>query len=190
MAENLFDLTGKVALVTGGNSGIGLGSARGLARAGADVVIWGRREDRNEKAVAELRQFGGRVSARVVDVSEEREIVEGVAAAVEEMGRLDGVVANAGFASQAPFTEMSAEVYHGLLNVNLHGAVFTLREAAKHMVQRAEAGDPGGSMILCGSGSIFQVRSEEHTSELQSLMRLSYAVFCLKKKTNERPIRQ
>src|SRR3546814_7379134 len=85
-----------------------------LARAGADVVIWGRREDRNEKAVAELRQFGGRVSARVVDVSEEREIVEGVAAAVEEMGRLD-----------------------------------------------------------C-------VRSEEHTSELQSLMRISYAVFCLK----------
>src|SRR3546814_1864640 len=72
-----------------------------LARAGADVVIWGRREDRNEKAVAELRQFGGRVSARVVDVSEEREIVEGVAAAVEEMGRLDCVVANAGFASQA-----------------------------------------------------------------------------------------
>src|SRR3546814_16368299 len=84
-----------LALVTGGNSGIGLGFARGLARAGADVVIWGRREDRNEKAVAELRQFGGRVSARVVDVSEEREIVEGVAAAVEEMGRLDCVVANA-----------------------------------------------------------------------------------------------
>src|SRR3546814_2638562 len=138
MAENLFDLTGKVALVTGGNSGIGLGFARGLARAGADVVIWGRREDRNEKAVAELRQFGGRVSARVVDVSEEREIVEGVAAAVEEMGRPDCVVANAGFASQAPFTDMSAEVY----------------------------------------------RSEEHTSELQSLMRMSYAVFCLQKTSN------
>src|SRR3546814_950027 len=88
MAENLFDLTGKVALVTGGNSGIGLGFARGLARAGADVVIWGRREDRNEKAVAELRQFGGRVSARVVDVSEEREIVEGVARSEEHTSEL------------------------------------------------------------------------------------------------------
>src|SRR3546814_12491971 len=78
MAENLFDLTGKVALVTGGNSGIGLGFARGLARAGADGVIWGRREDRNEKAVAEPRQFGGRVSARVVAVSrlEERRVGE------------------------------------------------------------------------------------------------------------------
>src|SRR3546814_16668085 len=100
MAENLFDLTGKVALVTGGNSGIGLGFARGLARAGADVVIWGRREDRNEKAVAELRQFGGSVSARVVAVSEEREIVEGVEAAVEEWGRLDCVVATEGYWSE------------------------------------------------------------------------------------------
>jgi len=55
MAENLFDLTGKVALVTGGNSGLGLSFATGLARAGADVVIWGRREDRNIQAVETLR---------------------------------------------------------------------------------------------------------------------------------------
>src|SRR3546814_16791000 len=95
------------------------------------------REDRNEKAVAELRQFGGRVSARVVDVREEREIVEGVAAAVEEMRRLVCVVAHAGFASQATFHEMSAEVYHGLCNVNLHVEVFILGEPAKHIVERA-----------------------------------------------------
>ena len=61
MAENLFDLTGKVALITGGNAGLGLGWARGLARAGADIVIWGRREEKNRGAVAELERYGTRV---------------------------------------------------------------------------------------------------------------------------------
>jgi NAD(P)-dependent dehydrogenase (short-subunit alcohol dehydrogenase family) len=156
MISNIFDLTGKVALVTGGNSGIGLGFAHGLAKAGADVVIWGRREANNRTAEAALRLHGGRVASREVDVSAETEVVEGMRAAVAEMGRLDCVVANAGFATQSPFTEMTAEVYHRLLNVNLHGAFYTLREAAKHMVARARAGDPGGSLILCGSGSIYQ----------------------------------
>jgi len=156
MTSNIFDLTGKVALVTGGNSGIGLGFANGLAKAGADVVIWGRREPHNRTAERALRLHGGRVASREVDVSAESEVVEGMRAAVAEMGRLDCVVANAGFATQAPLTEMTAEIYHSLLDVNLHGAFYTLREAAKHMVARSQAGDPGGSLILCGSGSIYQ----------------------------------
>jgi NAD(P)-dependent dehydrogenase (short-subunit alcohol dehydrogenase family) len=154
--ENPFDLSGKVALITGGNSGIGFGFARGLARMGSDVVIWGRRADRNADAAEKLRAHGVRVLADAVDVGDEAAIVAGVARAVAEMGRLDTVVANAGFASQAPFAQMDAATYHGLLNVNLHGAVFVLREAAKHMIARAEAGDRGGSLILCGSGSIYQ----------------------------------
>jgi NAD(P)-dependent dehydrogenase (short-subunit alcohol dehydrogenase family) len=72
------------------------------------------------------------------------------------MGRIDTVVANAGIATQRPFADMDSAAYHALLGVNLHGAVFTLREVARHMIARADAGDPGGSMILCGSGSIFQ----------------------------------
>jgi NAD(P)-dependent dehydrogenase (short-subunit alcohol dehydrogenase family) len=152
---NIFDLTGKVALVTGGNSGIGLGFARALARAGAEVMIWGRRAEANAAAVEKLGAFG-KVVADVVDVSDEVAIVAGMARLIDRMGRLDIVVANAGIATTSPFAEMDAATYHGLLNVNLHGAVFTLREAAKHMVARAAAGDPGGSMILCGSGSIFQ----------------------------------
>ena len=155
MADNLFDLSGKVALVTGGNSGLGFAFARGLARAGARVVIWSRRAERNAEAVGKLSAFG-QVSARAVDVTVENEIVDGVQALVDEFGRLDCVVANAGIATQVPFAAMDAKTYHGLLDVNLHGAVFVLREAAKHMIARAEAGDPGGSMILCGSGSIYQ----------------------------------
>lgn len=156
MAERLFDLTGKVALVTGANSGLGLAFAEGLARAGSDLVIWGRREDANVRAAEKLRAFGGRVHAQCVDVTDEEGIVTGVVEALEAMGRIDTVVANAGIATQAPFAEMSAATYHELLDVNLHGAVFTLREVARHMVARADCGDPGGSMILCGSGSIFQ----------------------------------
>jgi NAD(P)-dependent dehydrogenase (short-subunit alcohol dehydrogenase family) len=152
MAENLFDLTGKVALVTGGNSGLGLGFAEGLARAGADLVVWGRRADANEAAGSKLKKFGGQVLTQVVDVADEAAVVAAFKVALAEMGRIDTVIANAGVASQVPFTEMDSASYHALLDVNLHGAVFTLREAARHMVARGG----GGSLILCGSGSIFQ----------------------------------
>jgi len=156
MPHNLFDLTGKVALVTGANSGLGFGFAEGLARAGSDLVIWGRREDANEAAAEKLRAYGVKVHTRSVDVTDEAQIVAGVADAIAVMGRIDTVVANAGIATQKPFIEMDAQTYHGLIDVNQHGVVFTLREVARHMVERAQAGDPGGSMILCGSGSIFQ----------------------------------
>ena len=152
MGAHPFDLTGKVALVTGANSGIGLAFARGLARAGADVVIWGRRDDRNAVAVAELSEFGTRIAARAVDVRIEAEVIAAMDALIAEFGRIDICVANAGIASQAPFTGMDAATYHGLLDVSLHGAVYTLREAAKHMVAQGD----GGSLIICGSGSIFQ----------------------------------
>jgi len=152
MAQNLFDLTGKVALVTGANSGLGFGFAEGLARAGSDLVIWGRRPDANLHAAEKLRALGVRVHAQSVDVSDEASIVAGVAEALQVMGRIDTVVANAGIASQKPFIEMDAATYHALIDVNQHGVVFTLREVARHMVERGG----GGSLILCGSGSIFQ----------------------------------
>ena len=156
MAKNLFDLTGKVALVTGANSGLGLGFAEALARSGCDVIVWGRSADANERAAEKLRAFGGRVHVESVDVTDEANVVRGVESALAAMGRIDTVVANAGIANKVPFHEMDSKTYHDLLNVNLHGSVFTLREVAKHMIARAAAGDPGGSMILCGSGSIFQ----------------------------------
>jgi NAD(P)-dependent dehydrogenase (short-subunit alcohol dehydrogenase family) len=156
LAENVFDLSGKVSLVTGANSGIGFGFARGLARAGSDLVIWGRRADRNEEAAEKLRGYGVRVLTDAIDVTDETAIDAGVARAVRELGRIDTVVANAGVASQVPFVEMDTRTYRQLIDINLDGAVFTLRAVARHMVDRAKAGDPGGSLIICGSGSIFQ----------------------------------
>lgn len=151
-AHNPFDLSGKVALVTGANSGLGLGFAAGIAKAGGDVVIWGRRADRNAAAAEQLRAHGGRVLAQTVDVADEHQVATGVRAAVSEMGRLDCVIANAGINSHhQSFLDMPISAYHELLATNLHGAVYTLREGVRHMLARAEAGDPGGSLITCGS---------------------------------------
>lgn len=156
MGKNIFDLTGKVALITGANSGIGLGFARGLSNAGADVVIWGRSAAKNEKAAVELRKAGKRVLTQAVDVAKEDEVIAAFAAAEKEMGRLDCVVANAGVSGFAPsIAELETPAWESLLATNLHGAFYTLREAARSMKKRAEGGDPGGSIIICGSLSIY-----------------------------------
>ena len=139
--KNLFDLTGKVGLVTGGNGGIGLGMAEGLAQHGADVVIWGTNKDKNAAAVERLAKQGGRVTSRLVDVSDEAAVKEGVAALLEEFGRLDTAIANAGISVRRDsLFDVSEEDFDKIEGVNLHGVVFTLREAAKHMIDRAEAG--------------------------------------------------
>jgi len=160
MTKNMFDLTGKVVLATGSNSGIGLGFLRGCAMQGADVIVWGRRADRNAVAVEELKALGApRAHAEAVDVADEAAVEAAFASSLKTMGRVDCVFANAGFTTHAPsFPDMTSEMYHGLLNVNLHGAFHILREATRHMRARAEAGDPGGSIVACGSLSIFQGR--------------------------------
>lgn len=158
MAKGLFDLSGKVAVVTGGNSGLGLGFARGIAKQGGSVVIWGRNAAKNAAAKKELEAYGGRVATRQVDVSSEEQIIAGYAALMEEFRRLDCVIANAGL--PPPFSstslDQSTEDYHTFLAVSMHGAFYTLREGARLMVRRAEAGEPGGSLIFCGSLSMFK----------------------------------
>ncbi len=146
-----FDLTGKVALVTGGNGGIGLGMAEGLAAAGADVEIWGMNEAKNAAAAQTLKAYGKRVSARRVDVSKEEEVVAGMAAALKEFGRLDTVIANAGIGGGAPITELTTELFRKVHGVNEEGVFWTFREAAKHMIARAKDGDAGGSLIAVAS---------------------------------------
>jgi NAD(P)-dependent dehydrogenase (short-subunit alcohol dehydrogenase family) len=148
----MFDLGGRVVVVSGGNAGIGLGFARGIARAGGDVVLWGRRAEKNDEAAKALAPFGGRVSTQQVDVSDEAQVVRGMAQAVEEMGRVDGVIANAGMMrNDRSFLDMTSEQWHSLLAVNQHGAYLTVREGATHMKQRYDAGDPGGSLLFCAS---------------------------------------
>lgn len=148
MAYKPFNLQGKVALVTGGNRGIGFGMAQALAQSGADVAIWGTNAARNEEAAAALAAEGVNAAAWQVDVSNEDEVVAAMADVASTMGRIDAVFANAGIGYGAPsFVEMTTEVYRKVLAVNLDGVFWTLREACRHMVERAQAGDPGGSLV-------------------------------------------
>ena len=149
-----FDLSNKVALVTGGNGGIGLGMAEGLAQAGASVVIWGTNPDKNEAAQARLLAHGVRVLAQKVDVSDEAAVVQAVAEAITAMGRLDFVAANAGVGGGGKsFAETTTESWRRVTTVNLDAVFWTFREACKHMIARAEAGDPGGSLLVTSSTS-------------------------------------
>jgi NAD(P)-dependent dehydrogenase (short-subunit alcohol dehydrogenase family) len=157
MSTPLFDCTGKVTLVTGGNSGIGLGFAMGVAKLGGDVAIWARNVDKSAAAKEKLLAAGaGRVETYQIDVTSEAAVVAGYDQLIADFGRVDCVFANSGRSSKGgSFLTLDSEEWRDLLAVNLHGAFYTLREGAKKMVERAKAGEPGGSLVLCGSLSIF-----------------------------------
>jgi NAD(P)-dependent dehydrogenase (short-subunit alcohol dehydrogenase family) len=144
-----FDLTGKVALVTGGNRGIGYGMAEALAASNASVAIWGRKEDTNKAAVGQLSGMGaGKIRAWSVDVADETAVVRAMDETVKHFGRLDSCFANAGVGFGASsFIDMDTETWRKNMAVNLDGAFWTLREAARAMVARAKDNDPGGSLV-------------------------------------------
>lgn len=147
-----FDLTGKVAVITGGNGGIGLGMAEGLAQAGAGVEIWGTNAEKNARAKAQLSKYGVKISTRVVDVGNEQAVVDGMKAAVAEMGRVDCCIANAGMGNRwKSFLDIGGDAYRKLVSVNLDGVLYTTREACRHMQERAKNGDPGGSIVVVSS---------------------------------------
>ncbi len=164
MAYQPFDLTGKVALVTGGNGGIGLGMARAMAEAGADIAIWGTNADKNARAEAELARTGRRVLALRCDVGEEQAVEAAFAQTLAEMGRIDGCFANAGVSGrgQRSFMDMPAEEWRRVLRVNLDGAFYTFRAASRHMVERGDGG------VLVGTASLAAIeaapRSEHYAA--------------------------
>jgi NAD(P)-dependent dehydrogenase (short-subunit alcohol dehydrogenase family) len=142
------DLSNTVALVTGGNGGIGLGMAEALAAAGADIAVWGRSEAKNKAAAERLKASGRRVHAVVCDVSQEQQVVESFEETVATLGKVDACFANAGVnMPPRPFAELSLAEWQQTIAVNLDGVMLTLREAAKHMIARGE----GGSLVAVSS---------------------------------------
>ena len=159
----MFDLTGKVALVTGGNGGIGLGFAEGLVEHGANVCIWGTNEQKNAAAKVRLESVraGAQVEALRCDVSREDEVVACFAETVQRLGHVDSCFANAGVGGGgAGFDAMTAEEWQRVFKVNMDGVMFTFREAIKHMKQHG-----GGSLVVTSSGTArFGAAGSEHYS--------------------------
>ncbi|MGV0718327.1 SDR family oxidoreductase [Mycolicibacterium sp. XJ662] len=150
---NPFDLSDHVAVVTGGGSGIGLGFADGLARAGASVAILGRTASRLDDAAEHLRRHGRPVLPVVCDVTDEDATAEAMARIRSEFGYLDSCFANAGVRGGfTPVLETSLEAFREVTRVDLDGVFVTLREAARQMI---EAGR-GGSLVAVSSLGAFQ----------------------------------
>jgi NAD(P)-dependent dehydrogenase (short-subunit alcohol dehydrogenase family) len=173
MTYTPFNLTGRVALVTGGNGGIGLGMADSLAQAGASVEIWGTNAEKNARALERLKAHGTKVNARIVDVSTEANVVAGMEALLAEFSRLDACFANAGMSNRwKSFLDIGGADYRRLMAINLDGAIWTMREACRHMKARAEAGDPGGSIVAVASlgGIMGAPRNEDYTATKAALV--------------------
>jgi 2-deoxy-D-gluconate 3-dehydrogenase len=142
--ENLFSLKGRVALVTGGNGGLGRAMALAYQEAGAQVVVTGRKPAKNEAAAQE---FGGPDHVIALEVLDETAVEGAVAGIVERFGRLDILVNNAGQSRRASVTELSKTEWEDILSVNLTGPFLVAKHAAKAMI----AGGNGGKIINISS---------------------------------------
>ena len=142
----MFDLKGKVALVTGGNGGIGLGMAEGLADAGADIVIAARKAEKSKAAAAALAKRGVRTAVVEVNVADEASCRAMVAAAAKQMGRIDILVNNAGINIRKPPETYSISEWREILSINLDGAFYCSQAVYPEM---KKAG--GGKIINIGS---------------------------------------
>ena len=136
----IFDLTGRVAVITGGNGGIGLGIAQALAAAGCNVSIWGRNAEKNKSAAATMAGAAGKVDTRICDVSDPASVKAAMAATLERFGRVDGCFANAGIGGggRHAFIDRTEEQWRNMFATNLDGVFHVFQAAARHMTERAD----------------------------------------------------
>jgi 2-dehydro-3-deoxy-D-gluconate 5-dehydrogenase len=149
-----FDLSGKVAVVTGGNGGIGFGMARGLAQAGCAIVVAARNVEKSTRAVKELQGLGVKAAAVAVDVADEGAVARLIESTARDFGRLDIVVNNAGTNVRKQPQDLSLAEWHHVMDTNLTSAFLVCKAAYPHLKRQG-----GGKIINIGSMmSIFGVR--------------------------------
>jgi 2-deoxy-D-gluconate 3-dehydrogenase len=146
MLERMFDLTDRIALVTGGNGGIGLGMARGLGEAGATVLVVGRNAEKSASALRELQDLGVRAEALPCDVTDEAAVQALFADVERRHGRLDILVNNAGSTVRKPPQDFTLDEWNAVMDVNLTSAFLCSRAAYPLMVKAG-----GGKVINIGS---------------------------------------
>lgn len=162
---NMFDLGGRVAVVTGGNGGIGLGIAQALASAGCNVSIWGRNAEKSKAAAATMAAGPGKVDIRVCDVTDSASVRDAMKATLDTFGRLDGCFANAGIGGggRRAFIERTEEEWRTMFATNLDGVFHVFQAAARHMTERANNGDRFGRLVATSSlASLFGTARNEH----------------------------
>ena len=146
-----FDLSGRAAVVTGGNGGIGYGMAQALLAAGAHVAIWGSRADKTERARGALAAGCGdaaRVRAFVCDVGDEAQVEQCFEASIAALGPVDACFANAGVSGKGTaLLDMSVDEFRRVQRVNVEGVFLTFRTAARHMVDHGR----GGALVATAS---------------------------------------
>lgn len=173
------DLTGRVAVVTGGNGGIGLGLAEGLALAGADIAIWARNVDKSAAAVEVLRGRGVKAEAIACDIGVEQDVQRAVAETVERLGRIDILMANAGIADGQPYLDTSLADWQRVIRTNLDGTFLTTREVCRHLVDKGE----GGAIVVVsstiaqygGAGQAAYAASKSGTSAIGRTLAVEFA---------------
>lgn len=146
-----FDLTGKVALITGASSGLGAHFAAMLAGQGAKVVCAARRHDRLEQLVSDIRENGGQAQAIEMDVESEASVIAGFDQAASGLGVPTIVIANAGVNALGSAVDVEMAAYDQLMNVNLRGVFLTAREAARRMIANGSKVSGDGRIVLVAS---------------------------------------
>jgi gluconate 5-dehydrogenase len=136
MSTSLFDLTGRIALVTGSTSGLGNAMARGLAAAGATIVVNGRDPERAVEVAEALRAEGLRAEGAAFDVTQAASVEKGVAWIEAEIGPIDILVNNAGIQRRKPLLDLEEDVWEEVLRANLTSAFLVGRAVARNMVAR------------------------------------------------------
>lgn len=141
MSNTIFDLSGHVALVTGGNGGLGLAMAKGLVKAGASIAIWGRNPEKNAAAVAALETLGGTAVAFVCDVTDPASCATAFAATIDRFGKIDSCFANAGGSgARGPFHKLSTEDWQQSTDLNVSSVIDTFKLAIAHWLERKAPG--------------------------------------------------
>src|SRR5215468_2636287 len=161
----IFDLTGRVAVITGGNGGIGLGIAQALAAQGCNVSIWGRNAEKNRNAAASMAGSPGKVDTRICDVTDPASVNAAMKATLDTFGRVDGCFANAGIGGggRRTFVERTEEEWRKMFATNLDGVFHAFQAAAKHMTERSITSDSFGRLVATSSlASLFGTARNEH----------------------------
>jgi gluconate 5-dehydrogenase len=152
MRTHLFDLTGKVALVTGSYQGLGLAIARGLGQAGATLVLNGRNEEKLRQAILTLSGEGLRVSGCCFDVSDAGQIQQRIPPLEREVGRIDILVNNAGIQRRSPLEQFEESVWREVLDVNLTGLFLVSRQVVQEMIARKAGKIINICSLMCEMG--------------------------------------